>query len=80
MRAVNPRRPVDAIRPLDEVIDAAMGPRRLALQIIGAFAVMALVLAAVGVYGVASYGTQQRTKKLGSESPWVLKPRMLWRW
>ncbi len=65
VHAVDPSRPVDTIRALDEVIGAAVGPRRLALQVIGAFALIAVVLAAVGVYGVASYSAQQRTKEIG---------------
>jgi putative ABC transport system permease protein len=63
--AVNASRPLNTVRTLDEVIDSAVAPRRLALQIIGAFAIIALVLAAIGVFGVASYSAQQRTKEIG---------------
>ena len=65
VRALDASRPVNTIRTLNDVIDAALGPRRLALQVIGAFAMIALVLAAVGVYGVANHSAQQRTKEIG---------------
>ncbi len=65
VRALDASRPLNSIRPLNDVIDAALGPRRLALQVIGAFAVIALVLAAVGVYGVANHSAQQRTREIG---------------
>ncbi len=65
VRAVDASRPVDTIRTLDEVIGIAIGPRRMALQVIVGFALIAMVLAAVGVYGVASYSAQQRTKEIG---------------
>jgi ABC-type antimicrobial peptide transport system permease subunit len=65
VRAVDVSRPVNTVRTLDEVMDSAVAPRRLALQVISTFAGMALVLAAIGVFGVASFTTQQRTKEIG---------------
>jgi putative ABC transport system permease protein len=64
VRTVDASRPVNTVRPLDEVLASAVGPRRLALQVIVGFAIMALVLAAIGIFGVASYSAQQRTKEI----------------
>jgi predicted permease len=65
VRNTDASRPVDAIRTLDELVDASIAPRRLVLQVIVAFALVALTLAAVGVYGVASGSAQGRMREIG---------------
>ena len=65
VRATDASRPVDAIRTLDDALEGAVAPRRLVLQVIVAFALMAVILAAVGVYGVASASAQGRMREIG---------------
>jgi putative ABC transport system permease protein len=65
VRATDASRPVDAIRTLDNVLEGAVAPRRLVLQVIVAFALVAVILAAVGVYGVASGSAQGRMREIG---------------
>ena len=62
---VDPDQPVTDIRTMKELVSTEAAGRRFVMELIGAFASIALVLAAVGIYGVVSYGTRQRTHEIG---------------
>jgi predicted permease len=79
VHAIDPAMPVSDIKTMHAVVSGSVAPARFNTAVIGAFAVVALALAAVGVYGLLSFSVAVRTREFGVRTALGAAPREITR-
>ena len=77
IKQLDPRLPISEVRSMDEVVMQAIAAPRFAMELLGLFGVLALVLSAIGIFGIVSQVVASRTQEFGIRAALGATPRNL---
>jgi predicted permease len=79
LRRVDPTLALGALKPLDRVLQWSVDPSRFLMLLMSVFAALALTIAAVGIYGILSYGVSRRRREIGIRMALGAEPKAILR-
>jgi predicted lysophospholipase L1 biosynthesis ABC-type transport system permease subunit len=77
VHAIDPRLPISEVRTMDQVVGASIAEPRFAMELLALFGVLALVLSAIGIFGIVSQVVASRSHEFGIRAALGATPREL---